>query len=355
MLDSWTNTFNDECVTETTTPLQPPTTAPDRGGHRAAWTGLTAITPAVWGTTYIVTTQLLPAGHPLFAALLRALPAGLIALAISRRLPRGAWWWKSLVLGTLNIAAFFPLLFLAAQELPGGVAATLGASQPIMVAFLAVLILHERLSRWRVVWGLVGVAGVALVVLGPDAALSPLGILAGVAGAASMGTGVVLTKRWGQPQGVSAIGLAGWQLTAGGLVLLLPALLVDGIPTGIDAPAVLGYAWLGLVGGLMAYGIFFAGIRRLPVTATALLGLLSPLVAATLGAVVAGEALMPLQLLGFVLALSGMVAGQLSPPRSSAPQSHREVPADRPTETDAPQEVHALNQAHTQNEKGITS
>jgi probable blue pigment (indigoidine) exporter len=213
------------------------------------------------------------------------------------------------------MGAFFPLLFLAAQELPGGVAATLGAAQPIVIAFLAVAILHERLSVWRVCWGVLGMAGVALVVLGPDAAMSPLGIIAGLGGAASMGTGVVLTKKWGRPAGVSPIGLAGWQLTAAGLVLLLPALLVDGVPPGIDGTAWLGYAWLGIVGALITYTIWFAGI---PVTATALLGLLSPLVAAILGAAIAGEALTPVQLLGFALALLAMVAGQLPSPTQKA-------------------------------------
>ena len=274
---------------------------------------MTAIVPAVWGTTYIVTTHLLPAGHPVFASMMRSLPAGLVALLLARRLPRGSWWWKSLVLGTLNMAAFFPLLFVAAQHLPGGVAATLGAAQPIVVAFLAVGILHERLSIWRVVWGVLGLAGVGLVVIGPEAALDPVGVAAGLGGALSMGLGVVLTKKWGRPEGVSAIGLAGWQLTAGGLVLLLPALLIDGVPPGIDGPAMLGYAWLCLVGALFAYTIWFAAIRRLPVTATALLGLLSPLVAAILGAAIAGEVLSSVQLAGFALALAAMLAGQLNP------------------------------------------
>ena len=35
----------------------------------------TALTPIVWGTTYAVTTTWLPAGHPVTAGLLRALPA----------------------------------------------------------------------------------------------------------------------------------------------------------------------------------------------------------------------------------------------------------------------------------------
>ena len=40
----------------------------------------TALTPIVWGTTYAVTTTWLPAGHPVTAGLLRALPAGLILI-----------------------------------------------------------------------------------------------------------------------------------------------------------------------------------------------------------------------------------------------------------------------------------
>lgn len=297
------------------------------GGGRAPLTAMTAIAPAVWGTTYIVTTQFLPGGHPLFAGLMRSLPAGIIALICSRSLPRGSWWWKALVLGTLNIGAFFPLLFLTAQRLPGGVAATLGATQPILVAVLVVLVLRERLSVWRVGWGLVGVAGVGMAVLGPGAALDPAGVLAGIAGAASMALGVVLTKRWGRPEGVSALGLAGWQLTAGGLVLLIPTFAVEGVPPHIDGRGVAGYLWLGLIGGLLTYTIWFSGIRRLPVTATAMLSPLSPLVATVLGAIFLGQSLDLIQLAGFVFAVAAMLAGQLTPHGTSRPRRTRTTPA----------------------------
>ena len=272
----------------------------------------TALAPAVWGTTYIVTTAVLPAGYPMFAALMRSLPAGLLALLIARTLPWGAWWWKTAVLGTLNIGLFFPLLFVAAERLPGGVAATLGATQPILVAVLAVVVLSERLSRWRLGWGVVGVVGVAMVVLGPGAAFDPVGVAAGIGGAAVMGTGVILTKRWGRPPGISAVGYAGWQLSAGGVVLLVPTLLVEGVPGHVDAAGVAGYLWLGLVGGLMAYTLWFRGLGRLPVTATALLGLLSPLVAAVLGAAFADETLNLVQVAGFGLALAALACGQLT-------------------------------------------
>ncbi|MET0977895.1 MAG: EamA family transporter, partial [Paeniglutamicibacter terrestris] len=124
--------------------------------NRIRTTLITAIAPVVWGTTYLVTSELLPTGHPLFAALMRALPAGILAIAWTRALPRGSWWWRSVVLGILNIGAFFPLLFISAYRLPGGIAATLGAAQPLIVAFLVVWVLRERLSAWRLLWGAVG-------------------------------------------------------------------------------------------------------------------------------------------------------------------------------------------------------
>ncbi len=283
---------------------------------------LTALAPTVWGTTYIVTTELLPADHPLFASLVRALPAGLLAIVIARRLPRGSWWWKSAVLGTLNIGAFFPLLFLAAYRLPGGVAATLGAFQPLIVALLVVPVLGERLSPWRLFWGVVGLGGVALVVLRSTATLDVVGVIAGLAGPVSMGLGVVLTKKWGRPEGASGLALAGWQLAAGGVVLLPITLAFEGVPAVIDAQAIGGYAWLGIVGGLIAYTLWFNGIRRLPVTAAAVLALLSPLVAASLGALLLGETLTLGQLVGFALALAAIVASQLVPPAERRRQRH---------------------------------
>jgi probable blue pigment (indigoidine) exporter len=163
------------------------------------------------------------------------------------------------------------------------------------------------------------VAGIALVVLGPTAALDPVGIAAALGGAAVMALGVVLTKRWGRPTGVGPLAFAGWQLTAGGAVLLPVALAVEGAPPAVDGPAVLGFLWLATAGGVVAYTLWFRGIGLLPVTATALLGLLSPLVAAALGVLLLGEVLTAVQVGGFALALVALVAGQLPGPGRATP------------------------------------
>ncbi|MGO1228422.1 MULTISPECIES: EamA family transporter [unclassified Brachybacterium] len=282
--------------------------APRPGSAAALTVALTAIAPITWGTTYLVTTELLPPDHPLWSGALRALPAGLLALAIGRALPHGHWWWRSLLLGTLNIGAFFPLLFLAAYLLTGGVAGVFGATGPLLVAVLAAVLLRERPTVRRLIWGVLAVLGVAATVLGPDAALDPLGILAGIGGVASMAVGTVLSKRWRPP--VGPIAFAGWQLTAGGLIILPLALAVEGTPPALDAQATMGYAWLALVGGLLAYVLWFRGLGQMPAGSAAFLPVLSPLVAAVLGFLVLGEQLTAVQLGGFALALIAVVAAQ---------------------------------------------
>ena len=269
---------------------------------------LAAIAPMAWGTTYVVTTELLPPGRPLLAGVLRALPAGLVLVAVTRRRPVGAWWAKAAVLGTLNIGAFFALLFVAAYRLPGGVAATLGAVQPLVAATLAAVLLRERLRPTVVAAGLLGLVGVALLVLRAGATLDGVGVLAGLAGATAMATGVVLTKRWGRP--VPLLAFTAWQLVAGGLVLLPVALRVEGAPPALTGQNLLGYLWLTTVGTGLAYALWFRGIERLPVARVSLLGLVSPIVATTTGWLVLGQHLTPLQLGGAALVLGALWLGQ---------------------------------------------
>jgi len=288
---------------------------------------LTALAPIAWGTSYLVTTELLPPGHPLFAGLLRSLPAGLLAVVVTRRFPRGAWWWKAFALGALNIGAFFPLLFLAAERLPGGVAAAVAGAQPLIVLALGALVLQERIRPLTAAAAVIGAGGVALVVLGPAAELDLWGILAALGGVTATGVGMILTKRWGRPSGVGPVAYAGWQLTAGGVLLLPLTLLIEGIPSEIDTGAALGYLWLGTAGGIVAYTLWFRGIQRLPVIAPGLLALLSPIVATTLGVLVAGERFTMVQVIGLTLTIGALVLGQVV----ARPSARDRAAVDGPT------------------------
>ncbi|MGW5850432.1 EamA family transporter [Streptomyces sp. NPDC055254] len=286
---------------------------------RSATVALTALAPVSWGSTYAVATELLPPDRPLFTGLMRALPAGLLLVALSRTLPKGAWWWKSAVLGTLNIGAFFPLLFLSAYRLPGGVAAVLGAAGPLFVVGLAALLLGERARLRTVLAAVVAAFGVGMVVLTAEARLDLVGVVAGVVSSASMGAGTVMTKRWGRPEGVGPLATTGWQLTAGGLVVIPVAALVEGAPPALDGKAFLGYGYMILINTGIAYWLWFRGIGQLDATSVTLLGPLSPLTAAVIGWAALGQALSPVQLAGMALAFGATVAGQLAAARTAPP------------------------------------
>ena len=275
----------------------------------------------LWGTTYLVTTELLPPGRPLLAALIRALPAGLLLIAITRTLPRGSWWWRALVLGTLNIGAFFALLFVGAYRLPGGVAATVGAIQPLLVAVLSTGLLRERLSTRTILAAIAGAFGVSLLVLRADARLDTLGVAAAVGGAVVMAFGVVLSKRWVSPAPLLAT--TGWQLVAGGLVLLPVAYLVEGPPPAmLTLENIAGYAYLTVVGSALAYALWFRGLRSLSPTDVTFLGLLSPVMATLLGWLVLDQRLAAAQIVGGLIVLAALVTAQLRKKRvpvSTAP------------------------------------
>lgn len=98
---------------------------------------LTAVAPIVWGSTYIVTTEALPSESPLIASTIRALPAGLLLVLLSRTLPSGLWWSRMAVLGFLNIGLFFYCLFFAATYLPGGLVSVVMSVQPVIVMIIS--------------------------------------------------------------------------------------------------------------------------------------------------------------------------------------------------------------------------
>lgn len=269
---------------------------------------LTALAPAIWGSTYVVTTLMLPPDYPLTVAMLRALPAGILLLLAVRRLPQGIWWLRAFVLGALNFSVFWALLFVAAYRLPGGVAATLGAIQPLVVIGLARALLGSPVRSLAVVAAVAGLAGVALLVLSPKAALDPVGIAAGLASAVSMALGTVLSRRWQPP--VSALTFTSWQLTAGGILLVPAALLAEPSLPPLTPLNVLGIAYLGLIGAALTYVLWFRGLARLEPAVVSSLGFLSPISAVLLGWGFLGQSLTVLQIAAMMIVVGSVWLSQ---------------------------------------------
>ncbi|MCD2171981.1 EamA family transporter [Rhizobium sp. C4] len=269
---------------------------------------LTALAPLIWGSTYIVTTTFLPGLDPLLVSALRALPAGILLLALTRQLPTGIWWLRAFILGALNFSFFWWMLFVTAYRLPGGVAATVGAVQPFIIVFLARALVGTPIRTVSVLAALGGALGVAILILKPGAALDPVGVAAGLFGALSMAFGTVLTRRWQPP--VPLLTFTAWQLSAGGILLLPVVFLHVHDLLALNATNLAAVAYLSFIGAGLTYALWFRGIAKLDPNRVSQLAFLSPVAAVTLGLIFRNEMLTPYQWAGMALIFASILLGQ---------------------------------------------
>ncbi len=305
-------------MTTTRDPTAVASASPAVSKHTSRWAYLAIVTPIIFGTTYLLTTEFLPPDRPLLIALMRSLPTGVV-LIIGSKIPTRDWWWRFLLLSVLYCSAFFPLLFVAAYRLPGGVASVINSLSPIIVVLLSVPWLGAKIKTSHIIAGLIGILGVALLVLRSTARLDPWGILAMVSCVIMMAVGTVLTKRWGHPPGMSVTGFTGWTFLLGGLTLLPFTVIIEGLPDHLSLRNIGGLIYLVAISGIVAYAVWFWGLERLPASSVTFLSLLNPVVAAVLGWIVLGQSLNGWQLVGAVLVLFSVVLGQSLRPLRRSP------------------------------------
>jgi probable blue pigment (indigoidine) exporter len=283
------------------------TTVSDR--HTGGWGYLAALTPIIFGTTYLLTTEFLPPGRPLLAGLMRSLPTGLV-LIIGSSIPPRRWMARFFILSVLYASGLFPLLFIAAYRLPGGVAAVINSLSPLLVVVISVPLLGSRIRAIQIVGGILGAVGVAFLVLQSDARLDAVGLITMTGAMIMFSAATVLTKRWGRPEGMTSIAVTGWIFLFAGLTLLPVTLLIEGVPDHLTARNIGGLIYLVLISGIVAYAVWFWGLERLSASAVTFLTLLNPVTAAALGWVVLDQRLNHWQLLGAVIVLVSVVLGQ---------------------------------------------
>ncbi|MFF5306646.1 EamA family transporter [Streptomyces sp. NPDC013161] len=295
------------------------------------WVALTAVAPVAWGTNYYVTHEFLPPDTPLYGAALRALPAGLVLLGLCGQRPRGAWWWRSAVLGLLNVSVFFVLVYAASQLLPTSIASTVMAVSPLAMMLIAWPLVSERPGTAHLAGAAIGLGGVCLMLLTGTEGISVPGISASAAAVLVSSFGHILTKRW-NTAGTDVLASTAWQLTAGGLFLLPVAAAVEGPPPALSPSALLAFGYVTLIATALAFAAWFTGLRHLPSGTVGLIGLLNPVTGVLLGTAVAGDVLTVQQLCGLALVLFGVVLGRPARAgrRGGSRTRPRPVPDERP-------------------------
>jgi drug/metabolite transporter (DMT)-like permease len=289
-------------------PKQEPAISP------AVW-GMLVLLGLLWGASFFFARIAVMEVPPLMLVLLRVVIA---AAALHLYLMATGGWHKFrqqnfapfLLLGLLNNAIPFSLLFIGQTELGAGLAAILNALVPFWTVIAAnFMTADEKFTAGKLAGILLGIAG-AMTIIGP-AALSGLGAplwakLAVIGAGVSYAFASICAKRF---KSVPPIVTAAGQLTASSFIMLPTAFLAHGLwsPFAVTLPVWSAVLALALASTALAYIIFFRIVAAAGATVVSLVTLLVPVSAIMLGTVFLGETLSLPELSGMALIGLGLV------------------------------------------------
>lgn len=240
-----------------------------------------------------------------------------------------AGWVRLLAFGLFGVALVQWFYFVAINRLPVGIALLLEYLAPVLVASYVRLVEHEQVRR-RIWLGLgLSLAGLALVAeVWSGLALDGIGVLAGVAAAASLAAYFVLGERSVSATPPLQVLAEAFVVAAIFWNVLAPVTRLQ--RTGIGTDASLGgtlsswhapiwvlLTWMVLLGTALPFLLELSALRHLTATEATLVGMLEPVGATVLGWAWFEQTLSAAQLLGMGAILAGIVLAQTA--RRGAP------------------------------------
>jgi drug/metabolite transporter (DMT)-like permease len=270
---------------------------------------------AIWGSSYLFIKVAVAEVPPLTLVAGRLVLAAailwIVLLAARQSMPRSRRLWGVFaVMGLLNGALPYSLIFWSEQHISSGLASLLQSTMPIFTVLLGhFLARDERLTPGRVAGVIAGFVGVGLLML-PDlqrgAQANLLGQLAMIASSVSYAGAALVARSWlrGQPALVSTTG----QLTMGAIWIVPLCLLVERPPLALpSAPALGSWLALTLLGTVVAYIIYFRLIERTSAAFVSTVTYIVPVFGLILGALILGEPLSLMLVISAGLILAGVL------------------------------------------------
>lgn len=264
----------------------------------------------IWGTTWFAIRVCIGAGaYPTLTALaLRFTLAFVILLPIalrSRAWPRGTAWLYLVLSGVLD-AGSYALVYFGEERVPGGLAAVVYGTQPLILALLLQVFRIDRISTRHVIGALISIGGVAVLFFDRlDVATDQAIGIALVLGSVLMATGYsMVMKRQ------STGGLVSTTIFLGVTALVLGVVAIAAgatVPWPPPVSPTLALLYLAVVGSVIAFLLYFWLLDRTSLVVTSTLVFVFPLVALATDALFEHEiALGPRAYLGALITLGGL-------------------------------------------------
>ncbi len=226
-----------------------------------------------------------------------------------------------LLLSGAALGASWIFLFRAYQTIGVGVSSLLYYCGPIIVMALSPLIFGEKLTGGKIA-GFVAVACGAFLIAaqGLGGNMPIAGIVCGIASAFCYALMVIASK--GAPH-IEGLENSTLQVSAAFVTALVLTLITQGAPSFLSAGVAASIDWravvmLGVINTGIGCLLYFSAVAKLPVQTVAVVGYLEPLSAVVFSAVLLGEAITPVRLMGAALIIGGAIFCELAGKRANA-------------------------------------
>jgi drug/metabolite transporter (DMT)-like permease len=270
----------------------------------------------MWSSAFTSARMIVADAPPLYALSLRFLVSGLIGVGIALALGQSwrltpAQWRATLVFGLCQNALYLGLNFVAMQRIEASVAAIIASTLPLLVALFGWVVLGDRLRPVAVAGLVAGFAGVLLIMGARFAGgIDVMGVVLCVLGALALTVATLMLR--GASSGGNVMMIVGLQMLVGAAVLIVPAALLE-VPTFTPTPRLFwAFVYTTLVPGLAATWVWFKLVQRIGTVRGATFHFLNPFFGVAVAALLLGERLGPLDVLGVVIIMAGILAVQLS-------------------------------------------
>jgi len=270
----------------------------------------------MWSSAFASARIIVLEAPPLMALSLRFFISGTVAVGIALLLKQSwrltkAQWRAIVVFGLCQNALYLGLNFIAMQTVQASIAAIIASTMPLLVALVGWVFLRQRLPIVALLGLVTGLVGV-LVIMVPrlQGGLDPWGVLLCVLGVASL-TIATLSVRNAVSSG-QVLMIVGLQMLVGSAALTVPALLFETWNVTITPLLAGAFSYTTLVPGLAATVIWFVLVSRIGAVRAATFHFLNPFFGVALAAVLLGEQIGLIDVLGVAIIAAGIFAVQVS-------------------------------------------
>lgn len=270
----------------------------------------------MWSSAFATARIIVADAPPLYALACRFAISGVLAIGVALALGQ-TWRLQAaqrrsvVVFGLCQNAAYLGLNFIALQWIEASLAVIIAASMPLMVAALGRVVRGDRIGRLGVAGLVAGFAGVALIMgTRVEGGADHLGVALCFGGALALAV-ATLTLRAASGQG-NMLMVVGLQMLVGSVALGVLALLFEMPRLNLTSAFVVAFGYQILVPGLAATLLWFALVKRIGAVRAATFHFLNPFFGVVIAALLLGEKIGPLDLLGVAVVAGGILAVQLS-------------------------------------------